>query len=240
VELPEGEDQSPVSDLLMKFENLGAPIWGCEFAFVQRKFGAEPVSLMRWAGVNTPRLIEALESRFEGVGTLEQTKLNAPADTQMDYHTRDTRFGIDLHTFVHRGQMSEDKLLQQSCTRIQYLRRKLIGDLESGSKVFVFRPGAQVSDEQLDRLHKAMRSYGDNTLLYVVCGDPNGRAGAVEIAKPGLLIGHLGKLAWSPQAGVGTPDFASWIRICNEAYRVHSASRTTALGVEINSNAAAT
>jgi tetratricopeptide (TPR) repeat protein len=232
VEMPDGDDQGPISDLLMKFENLGAPIWGCEFAFIQRKFGVEPISLLRWAGVNTQRLIEALESRFEGVGTPEQTKLNAPADTQMDYHTRDTRFGIDLHTFVHRGQMPEEKLLQQSCVRIQYLKKKLIGDLESGTKIFVFRPGAHVSEEQLDQFYAAMRGYGDNTLLYILCGDPNHRAGTVEVVKPGLMIGYLSKLAWSPQTGVGTPDFACWIRICTEAYRLHSASKGGSLGVE--------
>lgn len=225
LEVPQDEDQGSLADLLMKFESLGAPAWGCEFGFVQRKFGAEPISLLRWASINTHRLIEALECRFDGVGEPKQTKLHAPADSQMDYHTRDTRFWVELHTFVYRGQMAEDKVLEQCCLRIRYLRKKLIEDLESGGKIFVFRPGDPVpSQEQVDRLHAAMRSYGDNTLLYVVCRDEIHRPGSVEIVKPGLMIGYLSKLSWSPETGVGTPDFACWVRICSEAYRLRNAA----------------
>ncbi len=133
VERPQSEDQGSIADLLMKFESLGAPVWGCEFGFVQRKFGAEPISLLRWASVNTRRLIEALESRFEGVGLPEQTTLTVPVDTQIDYHTRDTRYWIELHTFVYRGDApDEKKLLEQSCPRVRYLRRKIMEDLEFG------------------------------------------------------------------------------------------------------------
>jgi tetratricopeptide (TPR) repeat protein len=225
IEAHQIDDRGSISDLLMKFENLGAPVWGCEFGFVQRKFGAEPISLLRWGGVNTDRLIEALECRFEGVGSPEQTILHLPAaGGQMDYHTRDTRFWIELHTFVYHGEMPEDKLLAQCCPRIRYLRRKLIEDLETGSKIFIFRPGAPIpSTEQFARLHAAMRSYGDNTLLHVLCGDPNHRVGTVEIVKPGLMIGYLSRLSWSAKTGVGTPDFSCWIRICAEAYRLHNA-----------------
>jgi len=225
IETPQSEDRGSISDLLMKFENLGAPVWGCEFGFVQRKFGAEPISLLRWAGVNTHRLIEALETRFEGVGSPKQTILHLPVDSQMDYHTRDTRYWIELHTFVYRGDMPEEKLLAQCCPRIRYLRRKLIEDLESGSKIFIFRPGVPIPDaEQLDHLHRAMRSYGDNTLLYVLCDDPDHRPGTVEIVKPGLMVGYLSRLSWSPQTGVGTPDFSCWVRLCAEAYRLHGSA----------------
>jgi tetratricopeptide (TPR) repeat protein len=233
IETTESEDQGSISDLLMKFENLGAPVWGCEFAFVQRKFGAEPISLLRWAGINTHRLIEALECRFDGVGTPEQTTLHMPADSQMDYHTRDTRFWIDSHTFVGRGQMPEDKLLQQCCSRLRYLKRKLLEDLESGSKIFIFRPGAPVPDTaQLEHLYTAMRRYGDNTLLYILCGDPDHRPGTVEIVNPGLMIGYLSRLSWSLETGVGTPDFSCWVRICAEAHRLHTGSNRSHLGAE--------
>jgi len=232
IETPESEDQGSISDLLMKFESLGAPVWGCEFGFVQRKFGAEPISLLRWASINTHRLIEALETRFEGVGSPEQTNLNVPVDTQMDYHTRDTRYWIELHTFVYRGDVSEERLLQQSLPRIRYLRRKLLEDLESVNKIFLFRPGTAVPAEQLDRLHAAMRSYGDNTLFYVICGDPNHHPGTVEIVKPGLMVGYLSRLSWSPQTGVGTPDFSGWVRLCAEAHRLHDVSITSHASAE--------
>jgi len=99
----------------MKFESLGAPVWGCEFGFVQQKFGAEPISLLRWASINTLRLIEALEHRFEGTGDSGQTTLHRPVNMQRDYHTRDTRFWIETHTFMFLGDVSEEKLLQQYC-----------------------------------------------------------------------------------------------------------------------------
>ncbi len=105
--------------------------------------------------------------------------------------------------------------------------------MNSGDKIFVFRPGTPaLTVEELDRLYAAMRSYGDNTLFYVICGDPNHRAGTVEIVKPGLMIGFLSRLSWSPQTGVGTPDFSGWVQLCAEAHRVHTAANAGHLAAE--------
>ncbi len=120
----------------MKFESLGAPVWGCEFGFVQQKFGAEPISLLRWASINTLRLIEALEHRFEGTGDSGQTTLHRPVNMQRDYHTRDTRFWIETHTFMFLGDVSEEKLLQQYCCNQSGWRTPSSGNVFSAGICF--------------------------------------------------------------------------------------------------------
>jgi len=51
--------------LLMRFEALGE---NCELGFVQRHFGAEPLGLLRWAGISNASLVTALDTAFAGVG----------------------------------------------------------------------------------------------------------------------------------------------------------------------------
>ena len=52
-------------DLVLSFESLGGA-GGCEFGFVQRACGAEPLSLFGWAFVLPERLIAGLGERFAG------------------------------------------------------------------------------------------------------------------------------------------------------------------------------
>lgn len=210
-----------VHDLVMQFENLGGRGLGCEFGIFQRDCGAEPLGLLRWADMPYEGLVSALQSRFDGVGTPEQTELftTAISGGRGEYCTRDRRDMMFMRAFVYQDEVPFDKMYAASCRRLQFLARKLINDLEQGSKIFVFRlTDRNLTEPELGRLHVAMRAYGDNSLLYVRYADAEHPNGMVELAKPGLLIGYIDRFKMSPTGELSAaPPTASWLRICQNA-----------------------
>jgi hypothetical protein len=141
--------------LFWKFESLGGTGQGCEFGLVQSFAGAEPLGLLRWTMIEPQYLIEALESRFEGVGSEEQTEVgffSTQDPGNPEYITKDRRLKTIMHTFVYKKDMPEEKMLQQTCRRLTFLRRKMIQDLEDGDKIFVYKIYQRnLQDEELAR-----------------------------------------------------------------------------------------
>jgi tetratricopeptide (TPR) repeat protein len=212
-----------ISNIMMQFESLGGPGGGgCEFGLVQRNFGAEPIGLLRWASLSTKNLIAALNSRLEGIGTSDQTLLVPPENArgETEYLVRDARFKIRMHTFSKEGDIAPEKLHQQWCARLKFLARKLIADLETGKKIFLYRPGVLLTAPEIDELNLAMRRYGDNFLLLIQTEDPSHRNGTVEFVSPHVMIGYIDRLNWEPKRATYQPSFASWARLCTRALAV--------------------
>lgn len=209
-------------DLVMQFESLGGSGHGCEFGIFQREFGAEPLGLLRWADLNPEALAGALESEFDGVGLPENTELFVPAVTeQPEYWTRDRRYWMAMRTFVPADDIAEDQMRERVCRRLQFLRRKLIEDLRAGNKIFVYKVlERNLTEKEIERICRAMRRYGDNTLLYVRYADAEHPFGTVERAAPGLMIGYIDRFSFSPEDVNLGPATQSWLRICENAYRV--------------------
>lgn len=213
-----------VAELVTQFESLGGRGLGCEFGIFQRECGAEPLGLLRWADMPFKPLVATLNNRFEGVGSEEHTELfiSAISGGKGEYCTRDRRGMMFMRAFVAENEMPFDRMFTASCRRIRFLTRKLIEDLESGSKIFVFR----ITDRNLDKseiaeLHKAMRHYGENTLLYVRYEDAEHPSGFVEQLRPGLLIGYMDRFKVSPNNELSAaPPTASWLAVCRAAYDI--------------------
>ena len=89
-------------------------------------------------------------------------------------------------------------MLAQVCRRLKFLSQKLIADLKSGEKIFVYKITARsLTRTELAGLRAAMARYGDNTLLYVSYADPDHPDGSVELVEPGLIIGYIDRFAMS-------------------------------------------
>lgn len=220
LEIGRQKRSGPLTNAMMQFESLGAPGGGgCEFGLVQRNFGAEPIGLLRWATLSTMNLVKALRERFEGLGTREQTKLSLPGldNNLTQYYVNDTRFDIGMHTWVMRDETVAEKLLEQWCVRLQFLRRKLIADLESGGKIFVCRPGAVLTDSEIGQLGSAVRGYGDNKLLLIQIQKARNPSGSVKWVSAGVMAGYIDRLNWEPGQTMRQPSYASWARICVNA-----------------------
>jgi predicted Zn-dependent protease len=208
--------------VVTRFESLGGTLHGCEFGLFQRDCGAEPLGLLRWTEMGPDNLIAALEGGFEGVGLPENTELGVhPTPDGPEYFTRDKRFLMSMHTFIKESDISHDKMFDQSCRRLRFLRDKLIADLRSEEKIFVYKITWRVlTPEELTRIHLALRRYGNPTLLYVrreIAGKPHG---TVEVVKPGLMIGYIDRFSASPTGESLGPATKSWSLLCQKALAV--------------------
>lgn len=214
-------DSSPDRALMMQFESLGGSGHGCEFGLAQRYYGAEPLSLLRWSdlGDTCEGLIYALENRLAGIGDPENTLLELiPSEGRNEYWTKDRRYWMAMRGFIFEDQVPYDKMRVQACRRLQFLREKLIQDLADSDKIFVYRNmWRDLTDDELARLHNAMRAFGPNWLLYIRFADSDHPAGSVQIVRPGLMSGYIEHFGCSPRdepLGNASPAF---LAICRKA-----------------------
>ncbi len=216
-------EQSALSDrdLLLQFTSLGGSGHGEEFGALQRSLGADVESLLRDADLGHDLLIAALEGRLEGVGAPENTIIFKP-DHSDDWWTKDRRYWMAMRSFVKVADADEQTAPAQLCQRLQRLRDRLIGELTSGAKIFVFKNTLRnLTGKELTRLHAAVRQFGPATLFYVRYADAEHPADMVEAAGPGLIIGYIDHFAFTTDnKPAGSVDKA-WLALCRNAYRTH-------------------
>jgi hypothetical protein len=212
-------DGPAMSEIMMAFESLGGAGHGCEFGLVQRQFGAEPLGLLRWADLAPQLLCAALECEFDGVGDAENTEVFLPEGRGDHYWSRDRRFWMAQGFHIPAHKLTIEAATEQICRRHRFLRQKLLTDLREGNKIFVFKDMFRpLSNDDLSRLHAAVRNYGDNTLLYVRVEDTGHVNGTVEWVKPGLMVGYIDHFKFSPTDQFLGSSSASWAIICRNAY----------------------
>ncbi len=199
--------------LLLRFESLGAD---CEFGLVQRRYGAEPLGLLRWNKVTLPLLLDGLAARFEGLGSEADTELGV--FELGEYRVRDRRYGLSMHTFVYRHQVEPEVLLAKSRKRLGYLRAKLFEDLEAADKVFVYKRQA-LDIEAMRSLHRELRAFGAVRLLCVLqiedrpASMSQVNAGELVELDDGLYVGIVSR--YGILDGVWNIVFADWVAICS-------------------------
>jgi hypothetical protein len=216
-------------EVVTQFESLGGTLQGCEFGLLQRAFGAEPLGLLRWTEMAPKNVIDALEAELEGVGLPENTELGVHQTPDgPEYFTTDKRFLMSMHTFMRETEISHDKMYALCCRRLQFLREKLLADLRDGTKIFVYKiTWRLLQPEELDRMHAALRRYGNNTLLYVQRALPDKPHGTVELIKPGLLMGYIDRFSVSATGENLGQATESWAPICRRALELWDGGGTS-------------
>jgi hypothetical protein len=207
------EPALPNRELVMKFESLGD---NCEFGLVQRRVGAEPLGLFRFAGAPLRHLIRAMEARFEGMADPDQVRVQPENG---EYMIKLTKYDFIYHADLKIGEADPDVLHKQQVRTVGFLFRKLITDLESPSKIMVFRQNEPLLANDLADLRLALASYGPATLLWVQPARPGHPPGTVVQVDPQLIVGYVSRLATRQNA----PDFdlASWLTMLRAAYALH-------------------
>jgi hypothetical protein len=206
-----------VDQLMMRFESLGE---NCEFGLAQRRCGAEPLGLLRFASTPLAALLSALKHRFEGLGEPVRTEVRV-SDDGREYLVFDRRYGILYHPWLMVGEASPEDILAREVKRLPLLKRKLIEDLEEARKIFVYRGMQPLSRVLMVRLAEALRQYGACTLLWVEQQDADHRAGTVEALGGGLLKGYIDRFA--PRENAHDLSVDGWIALCRRALAVAGA-----------------
>jgi hypothetical protein len=195
--------------LAYRFEGIGHD---CEFGLLQREFGAEPISLMRFTGVATPHLVDALVAGFAGIGAPDAMKIYVDQTVPPTWRVNETRYYIWYGTGKTPEDVGRDTILREHCRRLAFLQRKFMEDLRDGSKIFVVTRGESMTEPEALAVFCALNMEGRNTLLWTVHGDGE-RTGQVDAIMPGFLCGHLGILN---AAKDGTPD--AWLSVLANAF----------------------
>ena len=198
--------------LMMGFESLGDD---CEFGFAQRAAGAEPLSLMRFGGILSHRLHEALDTRFAGIDDPANIAVRGGPG---EYMVHQTHYRYAYHTFVDSETMSPQELLARELKRLSFCRRKLLEDLEDGDKVFVVKssvnPGLHL--DQVAPIAEAVAGYGGGVVFWARLADDRHPAGQLRWHGPNLISGRIDRLC-APGAAVVFSPF--WLPLCRRVYR---------------------
>jgi tetratricopeptide (TPR) repeat protein len=202
-EADDSEYVKALSTLFKRFESLGDT---CEFGMVQRIFQVDQVSLLRWAATTPENLVIALDDRFSGVGDPEHTIIAINGD---EYTTEDRRYLMHSHTFTSPNLEPIELFAPEQCRRLQWLRRKLIDNLTSAGKIFVYKYEDGLTDSNITALYEALRRYcPDIVLVCIKLEEAGHRSGTVESIRGGLFVGYLDRFS--------TVDISvsGWISVC--------------------------
>jgi tetratricopeptide (TPR) repeat protein len=205
------QDVAAWKRLALQFESLGD---ACDFGIVQRRLGAEPIGLFRFAAISPENLIALLDERFERLGNPDFTELSLAAGDE--YMLRDTRGLYHMHSFTRSHTVDAAKFLQQQVRRIGYLKAKLIEDLESGSKIFVYKSSPKyIEDSTAQQLHAALQRFGRNRLLVIRKAHAQHPAGSMEMIGPGLMAGYIEMNYGSEDLVVDVPSWRSVLQLAS-------------------------
>jgi len=210
--------------LILNFESLGN---NCEFGLVQRNCGAEAFfSLLRFAGMELPTLLHALDLGLEDFGDAANVEIRPDDKPRPEFVVHENRYGVFFHTFRYVDETRADHLHASESKRIAYCARRFLGDLRRGSKILVVKRNEALQEDEILPLYAALSSFGPNILLWVVPADAAHEPGSVEVVLPGLLRGFIDRFA--PYEDAPDLSLGVWLELCANAYRLILAARTTA------------
>ena len=212
-------------ELVSGFESLGL---NCELGFVQRLTGAEPLGLLRFAGLTLNKLILGLQNGFEGIGTAGRHRVETLPDLPAEgFIGRDDLYTMTYHTYRQPAEVSAEDLLAAEAERLPYLARKLMEDLEDGEKVFVVKNEGGLHMEDVLRVEAAIRERGPGLLLWVEGAEPGYPPGSVEVLAPGLMRGRVDRFA-NLQLGIHDVSQSIWLAMLRNAWALKPKARLTA------------
>ena len=216
-----GRTALPDTALLGHFQSLGD---NCEFGLMQRHLGADPLHLLRFAGINLRNLLLGLNSEFDGLddpGRLSLRMSGEPGEQEFIL-VHDT-YGLNAHTFQYEHIIDAATVLARSRQKLTLQRRMFLEDLEDAEKIFVLKRNDPIALAEILPVWSCLRGYGDNTLLYVVVADDGHLPGTVEQRAPGLLCGYVDRFA--PYDDVHNLFDECWLSICRNAHALWSEQR---------------
>jgi capsular polysaccharide biosynthesis protein len=215
-----------IGRLMLAFESLGD---NGEFGLIQRRAGVEPLGLLRFSGIARPVEVRldavavALARGFEGLGV--SGTLTVYPDGQAaprEFLVRDSVYDLMYRTGIHEGELEADALRDREPARLAFLRRKLLSDLQTGEKIWVWKSRTTSDRHQVEPLLDVLRRFGPNTLLWAVEANDTHRPGTVERLDVDLIKGYVECFATDDTAADVRP--AAWFEVCRGAFELYRQS----------------
>jgi hypothetical protein len=214
-ELPPVEDLSD-EQLMHYFASLGD---NCEFGMAQRYAKAEPLDLLRFAGLPVENLAAGLVNGFDGIDTLDELQFTVyVSGGRREYVLHQRRYELQAHTSVDEGQMSTVRLLGRECKKLGVVARLFRQDLSDAQRIFVYKRNDIARSDFVLPLYQRLRDWGPNTLLHVVQGDHGHKPGDVEVLGDGFLRGYVDR--FSTYDNAAAPPSPAWMDLCRNSYTV--------------------
>ncbi len=215
--LAEPEDMAavPMQDVLSLYQSLGQ---NCELGIFQRRYGAEPLGLLRFASIYPDRLVRGLRLRFEGIDAASDLSLaaNRPGAELMGRHAI---YDLSYHTFRKENEVDVEAFKVKELRRLSFLARLFFEQMENDEKIFVRRGDFETEGEFL-ALHQMLRAYNPEArLLLVQAAAPEQpeRAAHVERLAPNLYRAFLSHFA-DPARVPTSLAYEDWLKICATLY----------------------
>jgi hypothetical protein len=102
---------------------------------------------------------------------------------------------MNAHTFTLETAEPVERFTMQYLKRMRYLCRKLLDDLATGDKVFVYKSEQGVTDAEARALFAAMRRHGPARLLCVRLETAAHPKGTLIPLEDGLFMGHIDRFS---------------------------------------------
>lgn len=205
VERATGRD---IASLLMAFESLGHR---CAFGAFQARYGADPLGLLRYAGLSTPRLVHNLMHRFAGMGAPKNLHAFIPENAKGLYRLYDRHVEIWYNTSQLIAQVSPEDVVALAARRLPFLRRKFLETLESGEKIFIVNRASPMTEPEALAIFAALDMFARNTFVWT---NQDGRLppGTVVRLAPGFYYGQLDRGGY-----LGDPSDEAWLNVVANA-----------------------
>ena len=210
------------AELVASFESLGT---NCELGFVQRMAGAEPLGLMRFAGLPPDKLIQGLEEGFERIACEGRLRVELVPNLPTEgYIGHDDTYNLTYHTYLQPAEVAPADLLRTEAQRLPYLARKIVEDLEEGAKIFVVKDDNGLHLDDVLRIEAALRRRGKGVLLWVEGAEPGYAPASVEVLRPGLMRGRVDRFA-DLTLGVHDVSQSIWLAMLRNAWGLRPQAR---------------
>jgi hypothetical protein len=211
ISLDDKDQVAEIKKLLTGFESLG---YNCEFGLLQRKFGGEPLGLLRFSSTFPGTAVILLKARFRGLGEIDHMILKV---AQKEYCLAHAFTNWIMHTGTKLNPKTDtDKMLKDKCKQIGFLRSKLIDDLESQNKIFVYQK-PDLKDSEIDAIYEAVQVYGPCMLMCVRLFDEEHPRGSIEWRTDRLMVAAIDR-AGLAFAGAGWDlSLDYWVQFCRTA-----------------------
>jgi hypothetical protein len=181
----------------------------CEFGFVQRQRGVEPLSLFRWTSINPQNLITLLGNKLSDYDAPDHYSLAGNQD--VEYILKESKYATASHTGVKRSDIAPDEFLKKLVNRQIFLKRKLLDELADGNKVFLYKSNDSMSQTMMTDIMEKLTGLGAKRCIFVVRSDDKHPAGSINVMSDQIIIGHLSD-------NMPNIKYSEWDQIISAAY----------------------